>query len=314
VLQTQFVNLRFADLRYFVAVAEELSFTRAAARLYVAQQALSAQVRQLERELGVQLLERTTRRIQLTEAGVVFLRHARSLLAAADAAVDETRRAVGAGRLRIGFMAGAALELTHPIIAEFDRLHPRVSVELHEHRVDQLAAGVREGNIDVALIRAPFTSDGLLYEVLAEEPRAITLPVGHPLTRKRTVSMPDIAGLPWVTVRTRDQVAYDFWLATTERGGIRPSNVLEVGTFEEQMEAVGAGRGVSITGASAARFYSRPDLVYRQFLDLAPSQIAVAWRRGNANPLVGRFVEIALKVRDAENSIVDRITHGGAEG
>src|SRR3954452_17737690 len=113
VLQTQFVNLRFADLRYFVAVAEELSFTRAAARLYVAQQALSAQVRQLERELGVQLLERTTRRIQLTEAGVVFLRHARSLLAAADAAVDETRRAVGAGRLRIGFMAGAALELTH---------------------------------------------------------------------------------------------------------------------------------------------------------------------------------------------------------
>jgi DNA-binding transcriptional LysR family regulator len=308
-VQVAFVNVRLLDLRYFVAVAEELSFTRAADRLYVAQQGVSAQVRQVERQVGVQLLERTTRRMRLTPAGEVFLEHARGILAAADAAVEATRRAVGGGRLRIGFLAAAALELTHPILVEFERRHPQVEVRMHEHRVDEPSAGLRSDEADVALVRAPFASDGLVLEALAAEPLALMMPASHPLAREPAVGVADLTGLAMVTVRTRDPVWRDFWVAAHERLDGAP-RLVEVETFEEQMEAVGAGRGVSLTGSAAARFYSRPDLAYRQVCDLPTCDVAVAWRRGDANPLIARFVETALAVRDVEREVVAMISRG----
>jgi DNA-binding transcriptional LysR family regulator len=302
------VNVRLLDLEYFVVLAEELSFSRAADRLYLAQQAVSAQIGQLERRLGVQLVERSTRPIQLTAAGAVFLEHARGLLAAADAAVEATRQAAGGGTLRIGFLPAAALELTQPILSSYARSHPQVRVELRERRIDDTSGGLRTRDVDVAFVRAPFNDDGLVLECLAKDPRVLAVATGHPLVAKATVELGDIVGAALISCRTRDRTSAAFWLALDS--GSAPSEVIDVATYEEQLELVAAGHGVSLTGAAAARYYGRPEVAYRQFADLSPCDVALAWRRGDANPLIPGFVAAARQVRDAEPALVERIGMG----
>jgi DNA-binding transcriptional LysR family regulator len=304
------LNVRLLDLRYFVAVAEEGSFTRAADSLYVAQQAVSAQVRELEKRLGVELVDRHVRPLKLTSAGEVFLDHARRLLEAADEALEATLKAAGGGTLRVGFVPGAALELTQPILSRFSEAHPQARIELRQSHYADSSGGVQSGDVDVAFVRAPFSSEGLWMECLAKEPRVLALAVGHPLARKPAVCVQDIIGQTLIAARIRDRVVRTFWIAADERKGLGPSDLIEAATYEEQLELVAAGRGVSITGAAAARYYARPELVYRPFTDLGPCDIAAVWRAGDTNALVSRFLDAARSVRDAETGLVERIARG----
>jgi DNA-binding transcriptional LysR family regulator len=241
---------------------------------------------------------------------VAFLEGAKRVLAEADSALEAALHAAGRGHLRVGFLPGAALELTRPILSRFEERHPQVEVHLREGRVGEPSAGLAIGEVDVAILRAQFSSDGISREVLVAEPRVLTLPADHPLADAETVSVDDLLDLPMVTVHTRDRTWHDYWLAIEERGGRRPTTIVEVATFEEQIEAIAAGHGVGITGAASSRLYSRPGLVYRQFTDLEPCAVAVGWRDDDHNPLIASFVETARAVRDSEHAVVELITRG----
>src|SRR3954447_10491814 len=180
------VDLDTRLLRAFVTVAEELNFTRAAERLVLAQQALSAQIRQLETRLGVRLFERTTRRVRLTEAGELLLPHARAVVEALDAGMQEleaARRVAGAV-LRVGLSGTATVPLTSETMRRFSERHPEVRLVVSNAGLNRPAAGLHEGAVDVAFVRPPFRDEGLSMVTVLTEERFAVLPEDHPLASR----------------------------------------------------------------------------------------------------------------------------------
>ena len=167
----------FRALRYFVAVAEELHFTRAAERLYIAQPALSEQIRRLEEEVGTELLRRTTRKVELTPAGKEFLAHARRILAEADDALADALRAARGetGRIRVATGTTAGLEQVPKILRAFGEARPLVHLDLRQTGWEDHSGGLRDGSVDAAFVWLPFGSEGLSFAVLHEEPRVASL-------------------------------------------------------------------------------------------------------------------------------------------
>lgn len=192
--------MEFRQLRYFVAVAEEKHFGRAARRVHISQPPLSIQIRNLEEELGVQLLDRHTRNVVLTDAGRVFLEHAQTILLAADKAQQVTSQAQAGlyGRLEIGFISSATLTVLPPALREFRHHYPGVELTLREvssgHQIDALY----KGSIQLGLLRLPIQAPGVCIEPLFRESLVVALPTGHELTDQQTLSMETIAAYPLV--------------------------------------------------------------------------------------------------------------------
>ncbi|MFC7965615.1 LysR family transcriptional regulator [Streptomyces cinereoruber] len=301
------MNLR--RLRSFVALAEELHFTRAAARLFVAQQSLSRQISQLEAELGTPLLRRTSRRVELTLAGEAFLTAAREVLERFDRGVTEARR-VGQGErttLRVGFIVGAALELTTHILAEFTRRRPDARVELHEFGFADPSAGLTGGGTDVAFIRLPSTTHGLATVPLFTEPCVVAVSTTHPLSRRDHVRVADLLDEPIAIGLTDDVVWRDFWTLAGHRGGRRARNLVETHSQSEEVEVVAAGMACSITPAAARRYSPHPGVRFVTIVDHPGSVVAVAHRPDRSHPLVASFVAAAEAVRDRETGILRTI-------
>jgi DNA-binding transcriptional LysR family regulator len=235
--------LDFRALRYFVAVAEELHFTRAAERLYIAQPALSEQIRRLEDELGIELLRRTTRKVELTPAGAEFLSHARRILAEADAALADAARAARGetGSVRVATGATTGLDLVPKVLQAFRDERPRVALELHQSDWSDLSGGLREGSVDAAFVWLPFTHTGLGFAALREEPRLVALSADHPLAGERELSTEQIAGEPWPVVDVPDPVAIAFWNCEDLRGGAPARPGPTIRSMEGLLEAVRAG-------------------------------------------------------------------------
>ncbi|QVI21464.1 LysR family transcriptional regulator [Nocardia tengchongensis] len=186
------------QLRYFIAIAEELSFTRAARRLGISQQCLSMQIKQLERTLDLMLFARTTRRIELTVAGSAFLADIERTLDSVDAAVDRARgiQRGECDRLVLGTLEGAALTLTDPILAAFQQRHPRVTVQQRQFSYDDPSAGLRDDAVDVAFVRRPFDHTGIHCETLFSEPLMVMLPEDHRLADRAEVSVRELVDEP----------------------------------------------------------------------------------------------------------------------
>ncbi len=176
--------MELRQLRYFVAVAEELHFRRAAARLHVSQPPLSTQIAALEAELGVLLLARTRRRVALTPAGAAFLREARAILAGVDAAAT-TARAIDSGQegvLRVSFVGSALLSIVPGIVQRFRAARPLVQIALRERPTSAQLEAVRTGIADIGLVRPPVQADPeLVTELVLRERTVAALPAGHPL-------------------------------------------------------------------------------------------------------------------------------------
>src|ERR1700756_1895102 len=189
------------QLRYFVAVAEELHFRRAAARLHISQPPLSQQIAALEEELGVRLLERPRRRGELAGAGEAFLRDARATLAELDVAVS-TARAISAGQegvLRIGFVGSALLSIVPSTVQRFRRARPGVEIELRERSTVEQMRAVSTGLVDVGLVRPPIETDESLHtEVVMRERTVAALPEGPPLAALRPIPLRRLAAEPLV--------------------------------------------------------------------------------------------------------------------
>lgn len=282
-------------LRYFVAVAQELHFGRAAVRLRISQPSLSVQIRKLEHQLGAQLLERTSRQVTLTAAGVVLLDEAERLLAGAERLAEVTRAAHrgGEGHLIVGFQANAAAELTPRILAAFQTRFPRVQVEMRSHDFADPYVGLAKGSTDVAFVRPPILlQEWLSVETLFVEPRVLVMSEHCHLAGRSQVSVQDVLDEPFVGRRAPDYWR-DFWLAVESRGPHTVRLGAEVGSVDECFEAILANRGVAFTQASTQRYYDRPGLNFVPVSDLPPSPLAIAWRNDMDARPVQQFVETA---------------------
>jgi DNA-binding transcriptional LysR family regulator len=280
------------QLQYFVAVAEDLNFTRAAERLHVVQQSLSTAIAQLEALLGVRLFERTTRSVRLTSAGEAWLPHAREALAAIDAAAKaaEDLAAGRSGRLRIGLAATGALTLTPALVRAYRVEHPSVGVTTEHFDFTDPTGGLRQGTTDVAIVRPPFINDGIDVLVLAEEPRYAMLPADHPLAARGELRFADLASEPWMDVET-DHIWCDFWQVKELRSKPVPIGAV-CRTLDDLFEAARAGTAIGLVPESTAQS-PWPLLAFVRVCDIAPSTIAVAWHRDDRTVLVRRFVDMA---------------------
>ncbi|MFI1995868.1 LysR family transcriptional regulator [Actinoplanes sp. NPDC020271] len=284
-------DVEVRQLRYFVAVAEELHFGRAAARLGMAQPPLSRAIKELERQLGVSLLERTTRQVALTPAGQSLLHDARFALDAVEAAA---RRARNLGRpqpaLRVALKADYDAGMLPRILDEFRRDPAALPAEvLLGGRGDQVAA-LRDGRADVALMPAPFDDRGLDTEPLLTEPRVAALPAGDPLAAHTELCLADFAGRTLPSGAPADR---------PDTGDTVPARQLDLAQIFNLIEI---GSMVLFTPVSVARRHQRPTIAYRPVRDLPPSTLMVAWPQESRSPAVAAFVricgEVAASTRD----------------
>ncbi|MFG2975637.1 LysR family transcriptional regulator [Streptomyces sp. NPDC048331] len=281
-------------LRYFVAVAEEGTLSRAAERLFVSQPALTKQIKQLETRLGVRLFTRSRTGMTLTEPGRTLAERVPALLADWDHVLRETVSAADreARLLRVGFIASAANEATPLIIAEFSRRRPGWRVDMRQATWSNPSAGLADGDIDVALLRLPFPGqDALRTAPLFTEPRWVALPEGHVLAARDVIPFRDLWDEPFVAAPPETGRWRDHWLATDERDG----HPVRIGAVTDQpddwLSAIANGYGIALAPASAARFYARPGVVYRPVSGVSPSQVGVAWAvADDHNPVVRDFV------------------------
>lgn len=306
------MTIELRHLRYFVAVAQESSFTAAAGQLHVAQQVLSAQIRQLEDALGVRLLDRTSRGVSLTPAGAAFLDAARDTLASLDRAVAAARNAasVVSGELTVGLHVAAGGELPTALLAAVERAEPQLVIRLRTFELSQPASGLIDRSAQVAFVRPPIGAPGISLCQVAAEPRVFVLPAGHPLASRPSLTLADVAGLPWIAAEEAtdgsDPVLWrDDWLFRPRPGGGQPIIGALARTIDEWREHIVAGRGVSLCPASAEMFYARPGLAFVRSEGVPPAALCVAWRTQDTSPLVRRFVEIVTAEASAMAGATD---------
>jgi DNA-binding transcriptional LysR family regulator len=285
--------MELRQLRYFVAVAEELHFRRAAERLHISQPPLSQQIRALEDELGFALLARTRRRVQLTPAGEAFLRDARALLGELEGAVAGARRidAGQTGRLRVSFVGSALLSIVPGTVERFRQDRPGVELELRERAtVDQLRA-VRAGIADVGLVRPPIDDDGeLAVRTVLRERTVAALPAGHRLAALRRVPLRRLAAEPLVLF-PRDQAPGFHDLLISALGGA-PQVIQYAPEMLTIIGLVAAGTGVSLVPASVQRL-ALDGVAYRPVIGAPLSELVAITRAGDDSALVRAFVSEA---------------------
>ena len=293
--------LELRELRYFLAVAEELNFTRAAERLHLAQQALSASIRNLEGDLGVQLFTRSTRHVALTAAGEALVAGARHVLESAAEAVDDVTRVGGgqAGRLIIGFSTAAgSVPRVRDLIRRFSQSAPDVDVRLVEFDFGDPTAGLGSGGSQVAFVFNPLPEASLDGITVFEDMRHVALPTGHPLAAKAEVRAADLSGLPWLRVPAPDSPWTRFWfrhpLGETQAGA-------EIRTADEWVPAIEAGRGVAFTLPTVMANFPNTRIVTRPVVDLEPGAVLLAWRHDDHDPVVAGFVRSAQETLVTED-------------
>jgi DNA-binding transcriptional LysR family regulator len=301
--------MEFRHLRYFVAVAEELSFTRAAGVLHVAQSAVSAQIRHLEESLGVALLERSSRRVELTGAGRSFLQGAKRILFDLEENARQARRVGRAetGHLAIGFIGAQSHEWMPLVLRRFRQKYPDVEVTLTEmvpsaqlealstHRLDLGVVGAIDGKPPV----------GLHVECIVQEEPMVGVPSDHVLANRTFVRLQQLKGERFILTSRENAPSYRSWLARLcHRAGFTPNVVQEVDRARTGVQYVAAGFGISIFGEHICR-QPAPGV---KFIPLRPCEekirYGVAWRKEPPEPLVHRFIEYTK----------DRIQESGVAG
>jgi DNA-binding transcriptional LysR family regulator len=311
-------ELEARQLRYFVAVAEELHFGRAAERLGMAQPPLSRAIRELEHQLDVLLLKRTTRQVTLTHAGEVLLRDARTALDAISAA---GRRARHAGesrpRLRLALKADIDGGLLPQILDTYAEEQAALPVALVLGRFGEQAQTVRDGRADVALLLGPFDDNGLDCEPLITEPFLVAMAAADPLAARPCLRLADLAGRSLPDGSPADQgVAFGSAGArdhpTSPAGKDTPtaSTAQDASDLPQIFRLVELGSIVCFFPASVSWRYSRPEIAYRPVSDLEPATLAVAWPRNSHSAAVAAFVRAAATVTAATQPEAGNTTDG----
>lgn len=286
------------QLRYFVAVAEELHFSKAAKRLNIAQPPLSQQIQQLELSVGTPLFVRTTRKVELTPAGRVFLDGALRTLAEAQRATEAAQRASRGEfeTLRVGFTEAATMGVLPRAAQRFRERHPGVQIELHENAsaaalVDELHRDL----VDVAIARGPVEASGLVVRTLAEERFCVAMPAGHPLAKRSKVPVRMLAREPLVMFpRRRSPAYYDLLLGICLNAGFTPLVAFEVLRYTTSMGLIAAGAACGIIPRSNQSF-TREGVVYRDLTGVSvTAQLVAIHRKAQRAVAVEAFLAAAL--------------------
>jgi DNA-binding transcriptional LysR family regulator len=292
------MSVSVKQLREFIAVAEAGSITRAAQELFVAQPALSLQIRRLESELGVALFSRLPRGVELTEEGAELLEPARRAVRAVDA-VDQRARELREhepDQLEVGFQAHGAADLTPEILRAFRERRPGVRVVFRQFNFDDTFVGLTSGEVDVGFVSGPVDApDGLEMRLLRHDPIVAAVAADHPIASRSSVSIREVVAEPFVTDDLPAGRWHDYWLAMDHRPDGPPVVALQTFSHDEWLEAVRAGVGVSICPDLTARYYPRPGVAFVPVPDMDPAPFYVAWMRGQESPLVTDFVACAVQ-------------------
>ena len=288
-------GIELRQIRYFLAVAEELNFTRAAERQHLAQQALSASIRRLEEQLGVALFVRSTRRVELTSAGEALVEGGRAVVSAMADAVERVRQVYEGrgGRLAIGFSTAAGgVPIVREIIRRFSEAAPDVDIRIQEHDFSDPSAGLADGSVHVAFIFGPLPVDGLSAITLLEEQRLLAVRPEHPYADRDTVRVEDLRDLPWLRVPASAGPWPDFWFPRSAHGPAGPV----IRTAEEWVTAIEAGRGHAFTMPTVMTNFTTARVRVVPVAGLPPASVVLAWRAGSPDPLVRAFTTTALDI------------------
>ena len=282
-------------LKLFVAVAEELHFGRAAARVGMAQPPFSQQIRRLERDLEVELLLRTSRRVLLTPAGEELLRSAHDLIAQRDEIVDRVRRTASgdAGTLRIGFGASSAIGILPAIVRQIRGQIPDVTLHLDDRDGADVAAAIRTGTLDVAIVRAPFTARNLVIRPVHSEPFVAVLSAGHALAGREAVTPQELALSPFILFpRAASPGLHDTIIGLCIADGFSPVIIQEANTWLTVVGLVECGLGITIAPASASGVCPSAVTCIPIVGTTDRATLAIVHDEGAIPPLVSRFIEI----------------------
>ncbi|WP_117189982.1 LysR family transcriptional regulator [Rhizobium terrae] len=292
-------GIEFRHLHYFACVAEELHFSRAADKLGMAQAPLSQQIRQLEERLGTPLFRRTTRHVELTPAGEIFLRHAQEILGGIDRAVTHTRSISGddSGTISVSGVHVALSHVLPPVIAEFRKRYPAMTVDVQVLGTAQQLELLQSGKIHVAFIRPTNPAGFLKTEHILQEGFVAALPKDHRLARKDDLTVRDFAGEPLITYAPLIGASYYHAIMDAlRRAGVYPVVVQEVSHTLAIGTLVAAGVGVAIAPAWLAH-NSSPYVIYRPLHDIpAEVELLVAWQAAEKSKIVLDFVEATRRV------------------
>lgn len=288
--------MEIRHLRYFVAVAEELHFGRAALKLHIAQPPLSMQIRQLEDELGVSLFHRTSHQVLLTEAGKAFLDETRAILAQLEEACRTTQR-IGRGEvgyLRLGFIDSAVYEVL-PVLLQHYRIHyPEVEMILRQMSSREQIDALRHNQLDLGILRPPLSDESLEAFTIRQEPFVVVLPLRHPLAQQKDISLSELKEEPFILFT--QQIKTDFVEQVRrlcQRASFEPRVVQNVQEMQTLIGLVSAGFGVSLVVASTHNLLSR-GVAYRPIRDATEeAELILAWRKHDTKETLQAFLHIA---------------------
>jgi DNA-binding transcriptional LysR family regulator len=291
--------MELRHLRYFIAVAEELHFSKAAERLHIAQPPLSQQLQQLEAELGVQLFHRKTKRqVQLTEAGKVFLQEAYALLGKLETAVALTQR-VGrgqTGQLRIGFTSLVIYDLLPLILREFRQQYSEVELVLLELTTSQQEQALNDSRIHVGFAHPPLEDERLSYHCIHSESLVVALPSTYSLAQQEHITVRSLLCEPLIMFpRYLAPGLYDRIMSLFQQGNIPPNVTQEAVQMQTIIGLVSAGMGMAVIPSSLKNL-QRSGVVYRPILEKAPViETAVIWQQDSLTPIVENFLQFTQK-------------------
>ncbi|MEO8004145.1 MAG: LysR family transcriptional regulator [Betaproteobacteria bacterium] len=292
--------MELRHLRYFAAVAEELHFGRAAKRLHISQPPLSMQIRALEEELGVTLLNRTQRSVSLTQAGNALLAEAKHILARVDQAILTTRRAGRGeiGELLVGFISVADYNVLPVVLREFRRRFPLVNLTLREATTDAQLRDLIAGRIDVGFVLPPVNEPALESVAILREPLIAALPEKHPLARKPgKLALEKLKDAPFILFpRPYAPGLYDDIVSCCKAAGFSPRVEQEAIQMQTIVSLVSAELGVALIPASMMHL-RRTGVIYKELRGGSPPmEIHLVWRRGDDLPALRVFIDVATQV------------------
>jgi len=291
--------MELRHLRYFVAVAEELNFSRAAERLHIAQPPLSQQIRSLEKELGVQLFERNKHRVCLTEVGTLFLAEVRQTLIQAERAIQTAQRASQGeiGRLVIGFASSIAYSIFPDILRAFRERFPDVEIILHELNTNLQTEEIDNGSIDLGFVHLPIVEDGLSLLTVLEEPMVVAIPKTHPLAGQTHIALPSLAGDRFILFpRYVASGFYDQVLSACQQAGFTPNVIQEAKLMQTIVCLVAGGMGVALVPASLKNL-QRTGVIYTALEEqIPPLKTALIWRQDNTSFVLHQFITVVRQM------------------
>lgn len=287
-------------LRYFLAVAEELNFRRAADRLHIAQPPLSRRIARLEEQIGVRLLIRTKRKVELTPAGQALVQDARLILAQAEQAVRRAQRVTRGeiGELRIGSVSTADLSVFPRILPTFQRRFPQIHLFLKSLTVVGQIQALRAMQIDIGFVRLPVDDQFLKIEPILREPLVLAIPRGHRLASFNKVPLGELANERYISLpRHVSPGFFDLMIAIFRKAGFSPLISQEADDFQTHLSLIAMGFGVSVLPGASIHVLKRQDVLYRPLTDPVPHvEIGIAYRRDDPSHLLQAFVNVTREV------------------